>query len=205
MRILALAAVLLIALPALAGHVDASVLDSDGRPVGDAIVYATAPGRARATPPGVKAVMDQIDKEFVPFVLPVQVGTLVRFPNQDNIRHNVYSFSAPKPFSLQLYRGTEAPPVLFDKPGVVILGCNIHDFMLAYVLVLETPYFARTGADGKARLTDLPAGSYELRAWHPRLPGAAEPASQPVAVAASGSTSATFRLTLQPERSRRIP
>lgn len=85
-------------------------------------------------------------------MLPVYVGTRVTFPNRDNIRHHVYSFSSAKKFELPLYIGTPAAPVVFDKPGVVALGCNIHDWMLAYIYVLTTPHFAKTAADGKARL-----------------------------------------------------
>src|SRR6202008_4939692 len=114
------------------------------------------------------AVMDQQGKEFVPFVLPVAVGTPVTFPNRDNIRHHVYSFSASKRCELPLYIGTPAAPVVFDKPGSVVLGCNIHDWMVGYVYVLATPYFVKTGPDGRAQLTNVAPGSYEACGWHTR-------------------------------------
>ena len=86
-----------------------------------------------------REVVDQIDKEFVPYVKPVRTGSFVQFPNKDHIRHHVYSFSAPSKFELPLYMGTPAQPVLFDKPGVVKLGCNIHDWMIGYVYVTDSP------------------------------------------------------------------
>jgi len=144
------------------------VADEKGKPIEDAVVFLTPLGTTPAAPPPSTALMDQHDKEFVPYVLPVYVGTRVTFPNRDNIRHHVYSFSSAKKFELPLYIGTPAAPVVFDKPGVVALGCNIHDWMLAYIYVLTTPYFVKTAADGKARLEGLAPGAYEARVWHPR-------------------------------------
>ena len=112
--------------------------------------------------------MDQQDKEFVPYVLPVEVGTAVSFPNNDKIKHHVYSFSAPKKFELPLY--TVPPdPVRFDKPGVAVLGCNIHDWMLGYVVILTTPYFTKSDAKGAWQIANLPLGEYDVRVWHPLL------------------------------------
>lgn len=121
---------------------------------------------------GGRAVMDQRASSFLPRILPVRVGTRVSFPNSDRIRHQVYSFSEAKPFELPLYAGAEAPPVDFDKPGVVVVGCNIHDSMIGYVVVLDTPHFVRAGQDGTAQL-DAPPGVYRLQVWHPRLAGPA--------------------------------
>ncbi|MCD9097768.1 methylamine utilization protein [Luteimonas fraxinea] len=129
---------------------------------------------ARAAIRPMSAEMDQRQAEFVPHVLPVTIGSRVRFPNSDNFRHQVYSFSPAQRFELPLYSGRQAQPVVFDTPGVVELGCNIHDWMLGYVIVLDTPYFATTGADGDARI-EAPAGDYTLQVWHERLedgPGA---------------------------------
>jgi len=123
-------------------------------------------------PPGHDtAVIDQINKRFVPRINVVRTGTVVTFPNSDNIRHQVYSFSPPKVFTLKLYAGTPSAPVTFDKPGLVVLGCNIHDKMVAFVGVVDTPYFAKADGLGKA-VFDLPAGHYRLRVWHPALAGA---------------------------------
>jgi plastocyanin len=133
----------------------------------DAIVVFD-PLDATPAPSHDTASIDQVNKQFVPRVNVVRTGTAISFPNSDKIRHQVYSFSQPKPFTLKLYAGTPAAPVLFDKPGMVVLGCNIHDKMLAFVAVVDTPYFAKTDGTGKATV-ELPAGRYRLRVWHPNL------------------------------------
>jgi plastocyanin len=183
-----------------AGSVEATVNDERGKPVADAVV-SVEPATGSAAPPSVTpAVMDQQNKEFVPPVLAVPVGTPVAFPNRDNIRHHVYSFSPAKRFELPLYIGTPAAPVVFDKPGAVVLGCNIHDWMVGYIYVVATPYFARTGADGRARIGELPAGAYEARVWHPRMKGDPEKTGQSIAIAAGEPDRLTFALALKPEQ-----
>lgn len=155
-----------------AAGLNAMLTDTGGKPLEDAVIFAKP---LNAPPPTAKPrgdIIDQINKEFVPLVSVVQVGTAISFPNKDNIRHHVYSFSAPKVFDLKLYSGVPSSPVVFDKPGLVILGCNIHDWMLAYLLVVDTPYFAKSNDKGVARIDNVPAGEYELSAWHPRLQGA---------------------------------
>ena len=139
-----------------AGSVGVTVKDSKGSLVSNAVVYAKSNSPV-ASREKKQAVIDQRDKQFVPYVTAVQVGTSVIFPNTDNIRHEVYSFSPAKKFELPLYAGVPAEPVTFDKEGFVALGCNIHDWMIAYVAVLPTPYFQVTGKDGRAILKDLPA------------------------------------------------
>ena len=185
------------------GRVDAVVSDDRGKPVADAVVSVTSPVAPPAAPPAAPAVMDQQNKEFVPHVLTVAVGTPVAFPNRDNIRHHVYSFSSAKRFELPLYIGTPAAPVVFDRPGVVVLGCNIHDWMVGYVYVAGTPYFAKTGLDGRARVGALPPGTYEARVWHPRMKGDPEKTSQPIAVTAGEPDHLTFVVGLKPEQ--RVP
>ena len=185
--------------PAIArpGSVEAVVTDQSGKPLPDAVVSLTP---ASGPPPSGRpptAVMDQINKEFVPLVLPVMVGTAVSFPNRDNIRHHVYSFSPAKKFELPLYIGTPSQPVVFDKPGPVALGCNIHDWMVAYIYVVATPHFAKTTADGKARLEGLPAGPYEARVWHPRLRG--EAPAKSVTLTDDEEGQITFGVTLRPD------
>ncbi len=182
-----------------AATLESLVRDPAGKPLAEAVVYAIIPGKPQPARQGASAVMDQIDKEFVPHVLAVQSGTLVRFPNQDNIRHNVYSFSPAKVFSLQLYRGTTAEPVLLDKPGAVVLGCNIHDFMLGYILAVDTPHFGVTGADGKVSLRNLVAGEYEVRAWHPRMQEEVDSLSRRVSIAGPGAAPVSFTITLKPD------
>ena len=150
--------------------------------------------------------MDQIDQEFVPRVKPVLVGSSVYFPNKDNIRHQVYSFSPAKQFELPLYAGTPAKPVVFDKPGVVVLGCNIHDWMIAYIYVSESPYFAKTGTDGSAQLKELSPRQYTVRVWHPRLQGPEDATRQPADLAASARVELAWNLALKPDiRVRRAP
>jgi plastocyanin len=173
----------------------ATVTGDDGKPVKDAVVYALPldeNGRPVPQPPPV--VIDQVDKEYVPYVTPVRVGTAVSFPNHDQIRHHVYSFSTPKHFEIPLYRGTPRDPILFDKPGPVTLGCNIHDWMTAYVFVSETPYFALTRADGSAVVPDLPLGSYTVQVWHPRIKGEPESTGQRVSVADGADSSLQFTI-----------
>lgn len=121
--------------------------------------------------------MDQKNRMFVPHVLPVQTGTAVEFPNSDDVRHQVYSFSEAKKFQLPLYTGTPANPIVFDRPGVVSLGCNIHDRMSAYIVVVDTPHFAATGREGRATLS-LSPGRYAVHVWHPDL--RADPATMTI-------------------------
>jgi plastocyanin len=175
------------------------VTDNKGTPIPDAVVSLTGVGTPAPAPAKTTLIMDQQNKEFVPYVLPVYVGTPVNFPNRDNIRHHVYSFSAPKKFELPLYIGTPTAPVVFDKPGVVALGCNIHDWMLAYVYVISTPHFAKTGADGKAQLEGLAPGTYEARVWHPRLRGETEKTAKPVTLSAGEPAQAAFVVSLKSE------
>lgn len=163
-------------------------VDDGGTAIADAVVslHLAEPIAADA-----QAVMDQRDSNFAPGVLPVQVGTLVSFPNSDTVQHQVYSFSPAKPFELPLYSGTPLEPVRFDRPGVVVVGCNIHDWMIGYIVVLDTPHFGKTGEDGQATL-QAPAGRYLLRVWHARQAGGpveqdielgADPASRSVTLA----------------------
>jgi len=149
------------------GVLEVTVRDEKGRPIKDAVVYAVAKDDAVSkTSTDVRTIIDQIDKEFIPYVIPVKVGTAVYFPNHDQTRHHVYSFSQTKKFEIPLYIGTPSNPVIFDKPGVVVLGCNIHDWMSAYVFILETPFYAVTGADGKVKIGNPPSGEYDVQIWH---------------------------------------
>lgn len=169
---LAMLPILAIAATVLAGGASAASLTIDvrnpqGAPVNDAVVFLE-PERSVAASAPARATIDQRARQFVPRVSVLQRGTIVLFPNSDNVRHHVYSFSPAKTFDLRLYAGTTAEPVTFDQAGLVVLGCNIHDSMIAYVAVVDTPYFGRTDATGSVQVT-LPAGSYRLRLWHPDL------------------------------------
>ena len=187
----------------MAGSLEVIVKDDKGRPVSDAVAYAAAANAGSAAPK--KQVVDQRDKQFVPYVTAVQVGTAVIFPNSDKIRHHVYSFSPAKKFELPRYSGVPAEPVVFDKVGFVTLGCNIHDWMIAYVAVLPTPYFQVTRQDGRAVLKDLPAGQYNVQVWHPALKGQPEALAQRVDV--GGATkSLLFTVPLKSDvRAKRAP
>jgi plastocyanin len=186
----------------LAGSLEVIVKDDKGGPGSDAVAYAVG---AASAAPKKHAVVDQRDKQFVPYVTAIQVGTAVSFPNSDNIRHHVYSFSPAKKFELPLYSGVPAQPVVFDKVGFVTLGCNIHDWMIAYVAVLPTPYFQVTRQDGRALLKDLPAGQYTVQVWHPGLKGQPEAFAQRVDVG-GGTKSLQFTLPLKHDvRAKRAP
>ncbi|MEE9286593.1 MAG: methylamine utilization protein [Gammaproteobacteria bacterium] len=156
-----------------AGELAVYVKNENGQPVKDAVVFAkTLVGNrtnsSASTEKPRTTTIAQINKQFVPYVSAVQIGTAVSFPNKDDILHNVYSFSKAKKFQLPLYKDEAPEPVTFDKPGVVILGCNIHDWMVAYIYVLDTPYFAKTGSNGRAELKGLPVGEYRVQVRHPR-------------------------------------
>lgn len=172
---------LVFALDAAAAGFEAVVRTPAGKPVEDAaVVLEPFAGKAPSTK--ATATIEQRDREFVPYLSIVQKGTAIDFPNRDKLKHHVYSFSPAKTFELKLYSGKPAAPVVFDKAGEVALGCNIHDWMEAHVLVVETPWFAKTGADGVARIDRVPAGAYQLRPWHPRQKAAAAPQRVEVSV-----------------------
>jgi plastocyanin len=188
-----------------AGSLDVTVKNRAGALVSDAVVYAQRSGITFAQAKK-QTVIDQRDKQFIPYVTAVQVGTSVFFPNSDNIRHHVYSFSPAKKFELPLYTGVPAKPVVFDKVGFVTLGCNIHDWMIAYVAVLPTPYFQVTGEEGRALLKDLPGGQYTVEVWQPSLKGSPAKFAQHVDLAASGAKQLLFTLDLKPDfRAKRAP
>ena len=172
---------------ACAVPLDVLVVDALGAPRAAAVVYLESAAARAASRPLAGYEITQKERQFQPQVNVVTLGSVVRFPNHDTVRHHVYSFSPTKAFELKLYAGQEANPVTFDQPGLAVLGCNIHDAMVAWVLVVETPHHAITGADGRARL-DAPAGSYRLRAWHNSLPAGTPPSDQALAVAASGAS-----------------
>lgn len=152
-----------------AATLSATVRDGAGAAVADAVVYAVpVAGAATASRGARNVVIEQVGREFVPYVTVVQVGTTVAFPNRDRLLHHVYSFSPAKTFEIKLYSGAAPFDVLFDKVGVVTIGCNIHDWMIAYVYVVDTPYFARSDATGRAAIGEMAAGDYDLHLWHPQ-------------------------------------
>ena len=138
--------------------------------------------------------MDQVDLSFVPDVLVIPVHSTVQFPNSDAVSHQVYSFSGARSFQLPLYRGRPYPPVLFEQPGVVSLGCN----MVAYILVTRAARFGRTGTDGTWTATNLAPGRYRLRLWHPLINEGREVASDVTVEGAGGATGIRLQRALRP-------
>ena len=152
-----------------AATVVVEVFKRDGKPLAGAVVTIEAEAPALPAAPPVRAIMDQVNLAFVPDVLVIPLHSTVQFPNSDAVGHQVYSFSSARKFQLPLYRGKPYPPVQFDQPGVVTLGCNIHDNMIAYVMVTSAPFFGRTDPRGEWQAGNVPGGKYRVRVWHPLL------------------------------------
>ena len=176
-----------------AGSLIVQVTDKSGAALDNAVVYAEpAIAETKSKAPHVVDIA-QRSRRFVPLVTVVQTGTLISFPNYDSIKHHVYSFSAAKMLDLPLYFGKPAAPQLFDKAGTVILGCNIHDRMIAYVQVVNTPYFGTSDAAGTVKLDGLPAGNYQLKAWYYGLPTNQQVMTQSVTLT-DGPLNAAFKV-----------
>lgn len=160
---------LAIAMPVSSTTLNGAV-KSDGMPLTDVVVTVTSLSKDSVSPQTktkpVTMTLDQKSKEFIPHVLPVRTGTEVIFPNSDNIQHHVYSFSSTKRFEIKLYKGTPNKPIVFNQPGLVALGCNIHDWMLGYVFITDTPYFTKTDNTGRWFI-NVPDGDYQISLWHP--------------------------------------
>jgi plastocyanin len=177
---------------AFSASLSVDVTDSSGAPLADAAVYAE-PAAGQDMPKAAREVeIQQKKRTFLPLVTVIQVGTKISFPNNDTVKHHVYSFSPAKVFDIPLYSGKTGAAQTFDKVGTVVLGCNIHDQMIAYVQVVNTPYFGKTDADGRVKIDGLPAGKYLLKAWHYNLPVSAQVVEQPLTVA--GDAVAGFKL-----------
>ncbi len=195
-----LAALLLAASPVRAGALDARITDEGGKPVADAVISLVpddAAQRDQAAPalwePLRRAVIDQRDETFIPYVVVIGQGGSVVFHNGDTPHHHVYSFSPTKSFEFVLAPGAESAPVVFDKPGVAAIGCNIHDQMIAYVYVADTPWVAQTDKAGTAHIAAVPDGSFTATIWHPsQRPGRPLP-TQKVTI---GAAPAALALTL---------
>jgi plastocyanin len=190
------ACTLLLALCSAAATAELSVTvqqpDSQGF---EAAVVVAEPARPVAPArTAARATMVQKDLMFMPDILVVRTGTAVDFPNNDPVRHQVYSFSGAKKFQLSLYSGSQHAPVVFDQAGVVTLGCNIHDGMIGYIYVTNSPWFGRTGRDGRVSLGDLPAGDYQVHVWHPRIKDDAGSLTKSVSVNTTGTVQLSFKL-----------
>ncbi|MDD5199348.1 MAG: methylamine utilization protein [Terrimicrobiaceae bacterium] len=153
---------------------DVTVLakDDKGRAVPDAAVWVEQAGK-QARPKPVETEIVQNHRQFIPRVTVIPVGSSVQFPNRDTVQHHVYSFSPARTFELPLYIGESPRTINFDQAGVVTLGCNIHDWMSASIVVVNTPFFAVTDAGGRAVVRGVPGGDVVIHVWHPRLRGEA--------------------------------
>lgn len=186
------------------GSVRVEIRDPAGAPVPDAVAsLIPLDATPVIAPPAEPVVVTQNDEDFQPYVTAVVVGTRVSFPNRDKVAHHVFSQSKAKSFEIPRYRGEPKETILFDQPGVVPLGCNIHDWMLAYIVVLPTPYFGTSPAAGAVSLTGLPAGRYRLEVWHPRVK---EMVTREVVITANDAATQVISVTLRPDkRLRRAP
>jgi plastocyanin len=176
---------LLATAPAAAASATVSVTDALGRPAVDAVVMFEPTSAKAAVKPMPQVEVSQARRQFTPRVTVVTTGTPVNFPNFDTVRHHVFSISPAKTFELKLYAGVPNKPIVFDTAGLVILGCNIHDPMIAWIVVSDTPWHGIAGDDGKVRIADMPPGSYRLRVWHPALTANTE---APVVAVSMGTT-----------------
>lgn len=178
---------------AWASDIVVRVTTPDGKPLANAVVMLpSAPGASKPAATG-KLVMQQKGKQFEPFVLIAPVGATVTFPNLDKFRHHVYSFSKGNAFELELYGREDKRVVTFNSVGVAALGCNIHDQMVAFIRVVDTPWAAKTDADGVATIDGAPEGKTRLSVWHPYAKARDQLITQDVAVGA-GETSVTVVL-----------
>jgi plastocyanin len=166
-----------------------------GKPLAGAVVFVDTPRKVAApTRFAWGTEMAQHNIAFDPHVLIVPTGSTVTFPNKDKVRHHVYSFSKVKAFNLKLYGRDQVPTVVFDKTGIVALGCNIHDSMSGFIVVTDTPFAMQTDANGHVSIPDVPAGGATVRLWHPAIRAPGNMLSNQVTVAATGySTTLVIR------------
>jgi plastocyanin len=186
--------------PASAGQLVVRVSDTGGHAVGDAVVTLTPATPAAAAPAApVTRYVDQRDETFIPYVQVVRPGDRVVFRNSDGTRHHVYSFSPAGAFEFLLRPGESSPPLTLDKPGLVAVGCNIHDHMIAYLLVASGQAQV-TPSQGRVAFDHLPPGDYTVTVWHPQLrPGRAQPSALRTVGAGEAAQYADFSLSLIPD------
>jgi plastocyanin len=188
----------LVAAGAGATGIAVQVQDAAGKALPDTVIYVEPEGATAAGKGPGNAEIEQKSLKFMPLVTVVQTGAKINFPNNDKVRHHIYSFSPAHKFDQKLYSGQSAAPQVFDKAGTVVLGCNIHDKMLAYVKVVDTPYFAKTDGAGAARI-ELPAsGKYVVKAWHYNTVGGATPEQVLTVKAGDALSTAVFKLPMKP-------
>ncbi|HEX8956761.1 MAG TPA: methylamine utilization protein [Burkholderiaceae bacterium] len=188
---------------AWAGGINATVLSKAGEPMPDVVVYAVPQDSQAARPAPSKpdiSTVAQDNLQFTPYVTAVRLGSEVRFPNYDQIEHHVKSFSPAKEFEIKPYEKVTPPPVLFDKTGVVVVYCLIHEWMRAYVYVVDTPYFGKSEAAGTVALDSLPPGNYQIRAWHPDMGAIKPPLQQTVRIGNNGMQQVKFEFDFIPKK-----
>ncbi|MFX3681304.1 MAG: carboxypeptidase regulatory-like domain-containing protein [bacterium] len=194
-----------LAISVTAGDIAVTVTDQKREPVAELVLWlepldAPVPP---ATAAELSATVEQIDEEFEPYTIAVRLGSLVEFPNRDDVQHHVYSLSTPARFDIPLHGGDETKSVIMDRTGLVPIGCNIHDWMLSHIVVVDTPWFGTTDGTGSLALANLPAGRYKLTAWHPRI---RKPDEREITIVDGEATSVALELRLRPDRRiRRAP
>ncbi|MCG8672131.1 MAG: methylamine utilization protein [Pseudomonadales bacterium] len=181
-------------LSAQAADITISLVDKSGKPFEGAVVSAIPQFEFKRPADNKIYNMSQVDKVFSPHILAIPQGSMVSFPNMDNITHHVYSFSKTKRFDLKLFKLNTPEPVKFEKTGEVVVGCNIHDWMLGYIKVVPTHFIARTDKKGKTTLSNLPAGDYVVEIWHPRFKDKNKNLMKPLALSANKETTVEFSL-----------
>lgn len=181
---------------AVANGVTVQVSDAAGKPLADVVIVAEPENHAVMTRPLRAGEIEQRGLKFVPLVSVIQTGSQMSFPNNDKVKHHIYSFSPAKKFDQKLYSGVAAAPQVFDKAGTVVLGCNIHDRMVAYVKVVDSPFFAKTDGAGVAKIALPAAGKYTVSAWHYNQ--SAPVADLSVAVKTDAAAPLMFRIALKP-------
>lgn len=190
-----------LAAPAWAGSVNAVATSKSGEVMSDVVIFATPLGRP--VPPAVSgptSVIAQQQMQFTPYVTVVRTGTEVKFPNYDKIEHHVKSFSPAKEFEIKPYQKITPPPVMFDKTGIIVVYCLFHEWMRAYVMVVDTPYFGKSEATGIVALDNLPEGKYAIRAWHPDMGYIKPPLEQEVVIGATGTQQIKFSFDFNPKK-----
>ncbi|HXA47886.1 MAG TPA: methylamine utilization protein [Burkholderiaceae bacterium] len=190
------------ALPVWAGTMNVTATSKSGEAMSDVVVYATKVSGpvAAASAKDVPATIAQDHLQFTPYVTVVQVGSEIKFPNYDKVEHHVKSFSPAKEFEIKPYEKTTPPPILFDKTGIVVIYCLIHEWMRAYVMVVDTPYFGKSDASGALVLNNLPPGNYEIRAWHPDMGSIKPPLLQSVKIDDQGAQQVKFNFDFVPKK-----
>ena len=197
-KIILVLSVMFVTFFAQSKQISVSVLTKLNMNVGNVVVYFTPKNPTLSKTPNKIAIMDQVNTQFLPHILAIQKDTQVRFPNSDLIKHHVYSFSPAKKFELQLYKALHADPLLFSNLGSVELGCNIHDWMLGYIFVVDTPYFGKTDTKGHLTL-DLPDGEYQLDIWHPRIQDEFSSLSRQLTLPGESAIKITLKSPLLPD------